>query len=105
MKFSFLIDFKKFDIRVNMLICGCYIFWIENIIYAVAMNTLLIFCYLQDVNEMDTAKEDVLKTSCVNVGEQEECRMSNFSNIGSNITSSMNIRVRLLWEHDFDLIC
>ena len=69
MKFSLLIGFENFDIGVNMLICECYIVLIENIIYGVAMNALLISCYLQDVNEKDTTEEDVYKTSYVNIGE------------------------------------
>lgn len=65
------------------------------------MNALFdLLLFLQDVNEMHT---DVFKTSHVNIGDQEERRMSDLSDICSSITSSMDIQVRLLWEHDFDL--
>nr|XP_010913932.1 uncharacterized protein LOC105039471 [Elaeis guineensis] len=54
--------------------------------------------WTRDVNEMDTTKEDVFKTSHANIGEQEERRMSDLSDICSSITSSMDIQLSALAE-------
>ncbi|XP_008787278.1 uncharacterized protein LOC103705371 [Phoenix dactylifera] len=54
--------------------------------------------WTRDVNETDTAKDDVFKTTHVNIGEQEERRMSDLSDICSSITSSMDIQLSALAE-------
>ena len=48
---------------------------------------------MQDLNGIESTKDEMLKTSIMNMAEQEERRMSDLSDFCWSVTSSVDIQV------------